>query len=114
MFGPLLRFRGPLARARFRAKLEYGALVQRHHAAFERKWIVGDGAAGEVLLGNPDASSLADASTGYQLVSSMRTIPLSAKDLPPMVVPVLLPMVALATLEIPLVEIVKKLLAIVT
>ena len=113
LFGPLLRFRGPLARARFRAKLEYGALVQRHHAAFERTWIVGDGDADEVLLGNPDASSLADASTGYQLVSSMRTIPLSAKDLPPMVVPVLLPMVALATLEIPLVEIVKKLLAIV-
>jgi len=111
LIAPLLRFRGQLARARFRGLLEYGALVQRHHARFDRKWIqqAGDG---DTLLGNPDASSLADASTGYQLVAAMRTLPIGPRDLPPLVVPVLLPMVALATLEIPLVEIVKKLAAI--
>ena len=110
---PLLRFRGPLARTRFRALLEYGALVQNHHAAFDRKWIQRGGDGDETLLGNADASSLADASTGYQLVRDMKTIPLSTRDIPPLVIPVLLPMLALATLEVPLVDILKKLVAIV-
>jgi len=110
---PLFRFRGPLARTRFTALLEYGALVHDHHLAFDRKWIGGGVSDDGSLLGNPDASSLADASTGYELVRAMRTMPLSVKDIMPIAVAVVLPMIPLFAIEIPLVEILKKLLAII-
>ncbi len=113
LLAPLLRFRGPLARARFTGLLEYGALVHDHHLAFDRKWIGGGAGADGSLLGNPDASSLADASTGYELVRAMRTFPVALKDIVPLAVAVVLPMIPLFAIEIPLVDILKKLLAIV-
>ena len=113
LLGPLLKFRAPLARTRFAALLEYGALVHDHHLAFDRKWIGGSVAPDEMLLGNPDASSLADTSAGYELVAAMRTLPASLRDIVPLVVAVVLPMIPLLAIEIPIAEILKRLLAII-
>jgi len=110
---PLFKFRKRLALARFTGMLEYGALVHDHHLAFDRKWIGGSATPDGNLLGNPDASSLADTSAGYELVSAMRTLPLAVKDLMPIVVAVALPMIPLFAIEIPLAEILKKLIAII-
>jgi hypothetical protein len=113
LIGPLFKFNKPLALARFTGLLEYGALVHDHHLKFDRKWVGGGEAPDEKLLGNPDASSLADTSAGYELVRAMRTVPLAMKDLVPLAIAVALPMIPLFAIEIPLVEILKKLLAII-
>lgn len=113
LVGPLFRFRGQLARNHFASLLEYGALIHDHHLAFDRKWIGEREGREESLLGNPDASSLADASAGYELVASMRTLPIALRDFVPLAIAVALPMLALFAIEIPIVEILKKLLAIV-
>jgi hypothetical protein len=110
---PLFKFRRVLALTRFKGMLEYGALVHDHHLAFDRKWIGGN-AHDENLLGNPDASSLADTSAGYELVAAMRTLPLAMKDLIPIVVSVGLPMIPLFAIEIPLAEILGNLIKIIT
>ncbi len=112
LIGPLLRFNKPLALVRFTGLLEYGALVHDHHLKFDRKWIGGT-ANDESLLGNPDASSLADTSAGYELVRAMRTVPVAVKDVAPLAIAVALPMIPLFAIEIPLAEILKKLLAII-
>lgn len=112
-FGPLLKFRGQLARTRFAALLEYGALVHTHHLEFDRKWIGGREARDESLLGNPDASSLADMSAGYDGVVAMRGLPVGAREVVPLAIAVALPMIPLFAIEIPISEILKKLLAIV-
>jgi hypothetical protein len=109
---PLFKFRRPLALARFKGLLEYGALIHAHHLAFDRKWI-GGATGDEHLLGNADASSLADTSAGYELVRSMRTLPLATKDLVPIAAAAALPMIALLAIEIPLSEIIGNLLKIV-
>jgi len=109
---PLFKFRRKLALARFKGLLEYGALVHDHHLAFDRKWI-GGSEGDDDLLGNPDASSLADTSAGYELVAAMRTLPLATKDLIPIVVAVALPMIPLFAIEIPLAEILGNLLKII-
>jgi hypothetical protein len=113
LIGPLFKFNKPLALARFTGLLEYGALVHDHHLKFDHKWVGGGEATDEKLLGNPDASSLADTSAGYELVRAMRTVPLAMKDLVPLAIAVALPMIPLFAIEIPLVDILKKLLAIV-
>lgn len=113
LLGPLQRFSGRLGRARFAGLLEYGALVHDHHLAFDRKWIGGTGAADQNLLGNPDASSLADTSAGYELVATMRTIPVAVRDVVPLAIAVVLPMVPLFAIEIPIADILAKLLKII-
>lgn len=113
LVGPLLRFRRPLALARFTGLLEYGALIHDHHLKFDRKWIGGNEAPDETLLGNPDASSLADTSAGYELVAKMRTLPVAMKDIVPLAGAVALPMIPLFAIEIPIAEILQKLMAIV-
>jgi hypothetical protein len=113
LLGPLLRFRWQLARAHFTGLLEYGALVHDHHLKFDRKWIGGREGSDESLLGSPDVSSLVDSSAGYELVASMRTLPIALSDVVPIAIAVALPMVALFAIEIPIIEIVKNLLAII-
>jgi hypothetical protein len=113
LLGPLQRFSRQLGRARFAGLLEYGALVHDHHLAFDRKWIAGDAERNESLLGNPDASSLADTSAGYELVASMRTLPVALRDVVPLVFAVVLPMIPLLAIEIPIAEILGKLLKII-
>ena len=54
-----------------RALFEYGALVTDHPQRFDAKWIRGDRPPGEVILGNPDPSSLADLGSAFAVVRDM-------------------------------------------
>ena len=101
---PLFAFTPVLLKLKKQGLSRYGALVSRHHLAFEAKWINGDGASGEAAadpLGSPDASSLADLSTGYQIIQEMRPVPVTKQSIVPLVLAALLPFVAVAATQAP-------------
>ena len=105
--GPLIPFARPLWLARFQALREYGLLAVRHGRLFQQKWIREEEPEG--LLGAPDISSLADLGTCYQVIAEMRPLPFILHTVITVALAVLLPMIPLALMEVPLVELIKKL-----
>ena len=63
---PLLVVAPVLLKIKRRGLLEYGAQVTIHNQLFDRKWIHSEHPPGETLLGNPDASSLADLGSQFR------------------------------------------------
>ena len=101
---PLFAFTPVLLKLKKQGLSRYGALVSRHHLAFEAKWIHGDGASGAAAadpLGSPDASSLADLSASYQIIQEMRPVPVTKQSIVPLVLAALLPLVAVAATQAP-------------
>jgi hypothetical protein len=92
LIAPLLVVAPVLLKVKRRALLQYGAQVTIHNQLFDRKWIQGDRPAGETLLGNPDASSLADFGSGFAVVRQMRLVPIDKPTLIALAVSAALPM----------------------
>ena len=69
---PLLVVTPLLRKVKKQALLKYGALVTAHNQHFETKWIGRKVADDELLLGNPDASSLIDLASSFMLIRQMR------------------------------------------
>jgi hypothetical protein len=105
---PLLAFTPVLLKLKKQGLSHYGALVSRHHQAFETKWIRDDGASSAAAadpLGSPDMSSLADLSASYQIIQEMRPVPVTKQSIVPLVFAALLPFVAVAATQAPFKEI---------
>jgi hypothetical protein len=101
---PLFAFTPVLLQLKKQGLSRYGALVSRHHLAFEAKWIDGDGALDGTVedpLGSPDVSSLADLSASYQIIQEMRPVPVTKQSIVPLVLAALLPFVAVAATQVP-------------
>jgi len=80
IFGPLLMFAPQMASARRKGLADYGLLAQRYVEGFQEKWILGQGASPEELLGTGDIQSLADLGNSYVVVSEMSIVPFGLKD----------------------------------
>jgi hypothetical protein len=80
ILGPLLMFTPQMARAKRKGLADYDLLAQRYVESFERKWIVRDPAA-EELLGAADIQSLADLGNSYAFVREMRSVPFGLEDI---------------------------------
>ena len=93
LVAPLLVFSPVLFEVKKTACLEYGALVTRHDLSFDAKWILGQRPPGETMLGNPDASSLADLGTAFDVVRRMRIVPIDRPTLITLAVAAGLPIV---------------------
>jgi hypothetical protein len=109
LHAPLIAFMGNLARSRFRGLLDFGTLIWRHDRAFDEKWFKTLDTNQENLLGNPDASSLADIGHVYEHVERMQIIPFDKKAVIVLVMAALIPMIPLVGTTIPLAEILSKL-----
>jgi hypothetical protein len=105
--GPLAFFVRPLWLARFQAVREYGRLAADHARLFHARWV--ERGEREGLLGSPDVSSLADMGTSYDVIRLMRPFPFSLYTILIIVLAVLVPMIPLALMEVPLVELLGKL-----
>jgi hypothetical protein len=81
VLGPLLMFTPQMARAKRKGLADYSQLAQDYVERFERKWIPGDPAPAEELLGASDIQSLADLANSYSVVSAMRTVPFGVNDI---------------------------------
>lgn len=109
---PLLVFAGPLGRAKRQALLDYGALVGEHGRLVRRRWIEGREIEDDTVLGAPELGPVADTTALYEAVENMRPIPLSKRTVAPLALAAVLPMLVVAAIQVPIVEMLKKLLGV--
>ena len=109
--GPLLAFLPKLAPARRAALLQYGALVGGQGRLVHRRWIEGDASvADEPLLSAPEIGPVADATALYEAVARSRTILIGKRALLAILVPAALPLLAVFAIEVPVKELLMKVL----
>jgi hypothetical protein len=77
LLGPLLVFVPPLATAKRNALQDYGHLARLYVDEFDDKWLRGRAPRDENVLGSADIQSLADLGNSFEVVSSMRTLPVT-------------------------------------
>jgi len=106
LVAPLLAVAPRLINLRKCALLEYGALVTSHAQLFDDKWIRGNHAPDEVLLGNADASSLADLGGSFSVVRQMQVVPIDKRTLVSLAVAAALPMLPVVVFATPANELV--------
>jgi len=112
LVAPLLLASPILIRTRNRALFEFGALSAAHDQSFDAKWIGVGAQDGAEMLGNADASSLADLSRGFEAVRSMIPIPLDRRTLTALVIAAALPMVPVILIATPIDELIRGVLKI--
>lgn len=105
---PLLALAPPLARAKRRGLLEYGALVGEHGRLVRRRWILGEKPADDALLQAPEIGPVADAQVLYDAVRRMRPVPFGKSTLIGLAVPTLVPILVLLSTQVPIKEVLKK------
>jgi hypothetical protein len=113
-FGPLLIFVPVLARVRREGLRSYGMLVQWHNKLFDEKWIGQNGQDGETPLGNPDMSSLVDLGSSFAVVRQMSVFPVGRTQLIQVAVIACLPGLPLAFLVLPVGEVLRLLMGVIT
>ena len=109
LIAPLLVVAPVLRKVKREGLLEYGAQVTIHNQLFERKWIQEKQHAGEVLLGNPDASSLADLGSSFTVVRQMHLVPIDKPTLITLAISAALPMVPVVLYATPAPELLRVL-----
>ena len=106
---PLGVFARSLTRAKRRGIIEYGALAARYANEFRDKWIVPESEYKEPLVGSADIQSLADMAGSYEIVQTMRSVPITLQMIVGFAAATLLPVAPLLLTLMPLSEILKKL-----
>ncbi|QNK02133.1 hypothetical protein [Dyella telluris] len=112
VFGPLLVFSPQLASARRIGLREYGTLAERYVRDFDRKWLRGGAPDDEAFVGSSDIQSLADLGNSFEVVRSMRIIPVTRDALIQLAAFVLVPIAPLALTIWSLEDLAKKLFGI--
>jgi hypothetical protein len=112
VLGPLLVFAPKLAQAKRIGRREYGTLAQRYVREFDAKWLRGGAPADEPLVGSGDIQSLADLGNSYEIVQSMRIIPITRDTIVQLAAAIVAPLVPLALTMMPLEELLNKLFGI--
>jgi hypothetical protein len=106
---PLLAFAPALARTRKQAIRDYSALVGRQGALVHRRWIEGREVAAEPILEAPEIGPVADAAAMYEAVARMRPLPIGKVSVIGILLPLAVPLVVVAALQIPLKDMLLKL-----
>jgi len=109
---PLLVFIGPLAAAKRQALLEYGTLVGQHGRLVRRRWILGEALDDEPLLQAEEIGPVADTLALYEAVKNMRVAPIGKSAIMGVALPALIPLLALFSIEVPIKDLLMKLLGI--
>ena len=109
--GPLVVFAGHLVRSRIIGGLEYDGLATHYTQLFHARWI--QGGERSDLLGNADIQSLADLESSCEVVHHMRPVPFGPMEAIQVAVAALAPMIPVALLRIPMIELLKTIGAVV-
>jgi hypothetical protein len=100
LVAPLLVVAPVLLKIKRKALREYGALVAIHNQLFDQKWIQKKEPSDQLILGNPDVSSLVDLGSSFTVVRQMTLVPIDKRALVSLAVaaaPPMLPVILLAT-----------------
>ena len=106
---PLLAFAPALSRTRKQALQAYSALVGRQGALVHRRWIEGGAVADNPLLDAPEIGPVADAAAMYEAVVKMRRVPIGKVSVIGILLPLALPLLVVAALQVPLKDLLLKL-----
>jgi hypothetical protein len=90
--------------------MEYGALVARHGRLVRQRWILGEPVADDALLGAPELGPVADTLTLYDAARKMRSFPIARRSVVAIALPAALPMIGVLAMEIPIKDLLLKLL----
>jgi len=112
VFGPFLVFAPRLAAAKRTGLREYGTLAERYVRDFDEKWLRGGAPADEPLVGSADVQSLADMGNSFDVVRTMRAVPVTRDAVFQLAAATLAPVVPLALTMMSLEELLKKLFGI--
>lgn len=104
---PLLPLRWSLLHIKWMNLLEYGALFSRHGQLIEKKWILKEPVEDE-LLAAPEFGPVADITTLYDGLKSIRVLPVDQRVILTLLVAAALPLLPVFTLEIPFKDIILK------
>jgi len=110
--GPLLVFAPQLAETKRTALREYGTLADRYVRQFDAKWLRSGAPTDESFMGSADIQSLADLGNSYELIRSMRVVPVTREAVVQVAVTTLAPVVPLALTMMPFEELLKTLLGV--
>ena len=106
---PLFGLMPALSRVRRRSIAEYSGLVGRQGRLVHRRWIEGAQVGTEPILDAPEIGPVADAAAMFESVKKMRRVPISKASVIAIAVPLAVPLVLAAALQIPLKELLLKL-----
>ena len=107
---PLLVVAPVLRKVKQEALQQFGALVTIHNQLFETKWILNKHSQDDVILGNPDASSLIDLGASFTVIRQMSLVPIDKPTLLALVAAAALPMIPMILLATPADQLVKTVL----
>ena len=107
---PLLALVPALVAARGRALPAYAALVGEQGRLVHRRWILRQPVADAPILDAPEIGPVADAAAMYEAVTRMRVAPIGKASLVKILVPLALPMLIVAALQVPFKDLLLKLL----
>ncbi|HZX93184.1 MAG TPA: hypothetical protein VFE90_01620 [Myxococcales bacterium] len=110
VFGPLLVFVPQLSAARRRALLAYGTFAEQYTRAFGEKWLRSGAPHDEALLGSADIQSLADLGNAFEVIRTMRVVPITKEALLQLALVTFAPLLPLLLTAMPLEDLLKKLL----
>jgi hypothetical protein len=106
---PLLGLAPFLVAAKKKALPAYSALVAEQGRLVRRRWIDGTTQDDSPHLEPAGVGPIADAAAVYDAVKAMKSAPIGKSSLASIIVPIAVPMVVIATLQVPLKDIVVKL-----
>lgn len=106
---PLSAFSSRLRRTSLRAQFEYGTLAGRHVRALHARWIDGKKVEDDVLSA-PEIGPAADVFTLFQMATRMQLVPFGKAQIASILIPAALPALLVVALEVPLGELVLKLI----
>ena len=98
---PLLPWQRPLAAAKRRAELEYGALVAEHGRLVQKRWILGEEIGEPPLLEAPEIGPVADTLTMFESARNMRPLLIGRRSLFAVLLPAAIPQIFVLAIEIP-------------
>ncbi|MFI4942015.1 MAG: hypothetical protein ACHP85_02060, partial [Burkholderiales bacterium] len=107
---PLLALARPLAAAKRRALLEYGALVGKHGRLVRQRWILGETLVDDGLIQAAEIGPVADTLALYDAVRRMQAVPFGKSTLIGIAVPTLVPILVLLSTQVPIKEVLKKII----
>jgi hypothetical protein len=109
--GPLLIFYPKLRKLRLRSVLEYGRLLGRHGDLVQRKWIRDEPVADEPVLQAPELGPLVDVNSVYRAVEEIRVVPFGKRAVMVIGVASLLPFLPVYAIQIPLRDLLLKIVS---
>jgi hypothetical protein len=105
VLAPLYVFSAKMISTRKKAMRQYSALLAEHGRLVHQKWILGQKVGEQEILDSPELGPSADIETIYAAVKNMRKFPIGKSCIMPILVPIVLPMVIVASTQIPFMKI---------